>query len=238
MEKRKGGEKMERPEIPLTLTNYFSRKIFPRGVLFLWLILVPQKNAFAWELAKEGKGITVHTREVDGSNFKEYRAVMNIKTSLSSLIALVADISAYPSWIHTCQEGKLLKRISLKEIYAYTINNAPWPVNDRDAIVHNTIIQDNEDQSVTIKIVGVPDYIPPQKGLVRVKMIDGYWRFTPVENSMVQVIYQVHNDPGGDLPSWLVNSVVVSQPYNTLVNMQKRVLLPKYRDAEYEFIKE
>jgi len=222
----------------LTLTNYFSREIFPWGVLFLWLILVPQQNAFAWELAKKGKGITVHTREVDGSDFKEYRAVMNIKTSLSSLIALVADISAYPSWIHTCQEGKLLKRISLKEIYAYTINTAPWPVSDRDAIVHNTIIQNNEDRSVIIRIIGVPDYIPPTKGMVRVKMIDGYWRFTPLENSMVQVIYQVHNDPGGDLPPWLVNSVVVSQPYNTLVNMQKIVLRPKYGDAKYEFIKE
>jgi len=229
---------MERPEIPLTLAHYFSRKIFPWGVLFLWLILVPQKHAFAWQLAKEGKGITVHTREVKGSGFKEYRAVMNIKTTLSCLVALVSDILAYPSWIHTCQEGKLLKRISPKEIYAYTINNAPWPVSDRDAIVHNTITHDNEDRSVIIKIIGVPDYIPPKKGLVRVKMIDGYWRFTPVENSMVQVVYQVHNDPAGDLPPWLVNSMAVSQPYNTLANMQKMVLLPEYRDAEYEFIKE
>lgn len=238
METCKGREKMERPEIPLTLTDYFSRRIFPWGVLFLWLVLVPQNSVFAWKLAKEGKGITVHTREVDGSNFKEYRAVMNIKASLSSLIALVVDIQAYPSWIHTCREGKLLKRISPKEIYAYTINSAPWPVSDRDAIVHNTIVQDNKDHSVTIRIIGVPEYIPPQKGLVRVKMIDGYWRFTPVEQSMVQVIYQVHNDPGGDLPAWLVNSIVVSQPYNTLANMQKLVLLPKYRDAEFEFVKE
>lgn len=222
----------------MTLTTYFGCKMLPLGALLLWLVLFPQESAFAWELAKEGKGITVHTREVVGSHFKEYRAVMNVQTSLSSLTGLVGDISSYPSWVHTCREGKLLKRISTKEIYAYTVNNAPWPVKDRDAIVHNTIIQDDEDRSVIIKIIGVPDYVPHKKGLVRVKRIDGYWRFTPAENGMVQVTYQVHNDPGGHLPSWLVNSIVVSQPYNTLANMQKMVLLPKYRDAEYEFIEE
>jgi len=231
---------MERPGIRMTMLNDYRTKILMWVFVVLSVFLTPPDSLYGWELAKEDKKneIEVYTRRVEASNFKEYRAVMKVKTSLSSLVALVDDISACHSWIDTCREGRLLKRISPKETYNYTINDAPWPVSDRDAAVLNTISQDPKNRIVTIKIEGVPEYIPPQKGLVRVKMIKGYWQFTPLENSCTKVVYQVHNDPGGDLPSWLVNSVAVSQPYNTLLNMKKIVSHPKYQEARYEFIKE
>ena len=163
---------------------------------------------------------------------------MRIKASLASLIALVDDISTCPQWIDTCVEGRLLKRMSPAETYTHTINNAPWPVKDRDAVVHNRVSQDPENRNVTIHITGVPDYIPSRKGLVRVKMIKGFWKFMPMGNGLVEVVYQVHNDPGGGLPSWLVNSVVVTQPYNTLLNMKKMVSRQKYQRAHFDFIKE
>jgi ribosome-associated toxin RatA of RatAB toxin-antitoxin module len=230
---------MERPNISVILT--LGHKI--RLLLFLFSVLcfiafIFPNMANAWDLAKKQNGITVYTRSVKGSNFKEYKAIAHIKASLSSLVAIVEDISAYPSWIHTCKEGKLLKRLNEKETYNYTINDAPWPVRDRDAAVHNKISQNPEDRVVTIEIKGIPDYIPEKTGLQRVKKIDGSWRFTPLGNDTVEVVYQVHSEPGGNLPSWLVNSVVVDQPFYTLVNMQKVIDRPKYRQATYKFIKE
>jgi len=195
-------------------------------------------TASSWELAKKQDGVTVYTRSVKGSNFKEYKAVTDIKTSLPSLVAVVEDVAAYPSWIHTCKEGKLLKRINEKETYNYTINEAPWPVRDRDAAVHNKISQNPEDRVVTIEIRGIPQYVPEKTRLQRVNKIDGFWRFTPLGGDMVEVLYQVHSEPGGNLPSWLVNSIVVSQPFYTLVKMKKMITRPKYRNAEYEFIKD
>jgi hypothetical protein len=73
---------------------------------------------------------------------------------------------------------------------------------------------------------------------MRVRKIDGYWYFNPLTNGRVQVVYQVHNEPGGKIPSWLVNSIVITQPYHTLKNMKKMVRLQKYRQAKYDFIKE
>lgn len=105
-------------------------------------------------------------------------------------------------------------------------------------MVYQTIRQDPATQSVTIDILGAADYIPPQKDLVRVKSIKGYWKFTPLGGNRVEVVYQVHNDPGGSLPAWLVNSVAVSQPFNTLLNMRKMINLPRYRNAAFDFIRE
>jgi ribosome-associated toxin RatA of RatAB toxin-antitoxin module len=192
----------------------------------------------AWELAKEGNGIKVYTRPVDGSNFKEYKGIMTIEASVSSLVALVDDISAYPKWIDTCIEGKALKRISPTVSYTYTVNKAPWPVANRDAVVRNVIRQDRKTLIVAIDITGVPDFVPLKAGLTRVKHIKGFWRFRPLEKGKVGIVYQVHNEPGGKLPSWLVNSVVVNQPYRTLSNMKKMVKESRYQEKKYEFIKE
>jgi hypothetical protein len=233
-------KKMERKNLRLNHAVQIrnSLKAWVRVLPFACLFFAGSLNA--WELAKVDKvnGIEIYTRHVLDSDFKAYRGTMRIKTSLLSLVALVDDISSCPLWIDTCVEGRLLKRISPAETYTYTINNAPWPVSDRDAVVHNRISQNPETRRVTIHIKGEPDYIPPKKGLVRVKMIEGFWEFMPMGNGIVEVVYQVHNDPGGGLPPWIVNSVVVTQPYNTLLNMKKMVVRQKYQAAHYDFIKE
>ncbi len=230
---------MEGTHIFLTwIRGFHSRPFLLPAVVILCLSFTSPDITYSWDLAKEQNDITVYTRKVVGSRFKEYRAVTKIKATLSSLVALVDDMEACPLWIHTCKKGKLLKRISGMKTYAYTISNAPWPVSDRDAAVCKIISQNPEDRVVTIMIKGVPRYIPERPGLVRVKKIEGYWRFTPLDNDIIEVVYLVHSEPGGSLPSWLVNSVVVDQPYYTLVNMKEAVKRPNYQEARYEFIKE
>ena len=93
-------------------------------------------------------------------------------------------------------------------------------------------------KKVTITIEGKPKYIPEIPGIVRVKYLKGIWQFTPKKNNTVAILYQVHCEPGGNLPSWLVNSVVVDQPYETLCNLKTYVLKEKYQKKKYSFIKE
>jgi hypothetical protein len=207
-------------------------------MLFIFLPLIGNAGAYGWDLSQNENDIQIYTRSVEGSGFKEYKGVMEIKASLASLVALVDDAAAYPRWIHTCIEGQTLKKINPAASYAYCVNDAPWPVSDRDAVTYHVTRQDAETLSVTISITGVPDFAPERPGLVRVRKIDGFWRFTPLEDGNVRIVYQVHNEPGGNIPQWLANAVVVTQPYRTLVNMQKWVKRPEYRGKKYDFIQE
>ena len=171
------------------MNNYRLSSICLFSLCF-FMVAAPAKS-FAWELAKDADGIRVYTRTIPGSGFKEYKAQVTIRSSLSSLVALVDDIGACPKWIDTCAKGRLLKRINPRESYTYTINHAPWPVSDRDAVVHNIIRQDPGSRIVTIQIKGISDYVPEKPGLVRVKRRKGFWRFTPLEDGSVRVTYQV-----------------------------------------------
>jgi ribosome-associated toxin RatA of RatAB toxin-antitoxin module len=196
------------------------------------------KKETEWILAKDRKGVKVYTRKVEGIDFKEFKGIITIKTSLSSLVALVRDVEASSDWVENCSKSKVLKRINSNETYTYSLSKVLWPVKARDAIIHNVISLAKDTLVVTIKQAGKPDYIKEKKNIIRVTRIEGFWQFTPQKDGNVEIVYQVLSDPGGAIPVWLVNSSLVSQPYETLRKMQKVVKRDKYQKAKMEFIME
>ncbi|MCP4454199.1 MAG: START domain-containing protein [Planctomycetes bacterium] len=211
----------------------------------LWLVVMCGTGLLAsdskearWTLAKNKQGIKVFTRKVKGIDFKEFKGVMTVKTSLTSLVALLGDAKAMPDWMANCTRVEVLKQISDQETYTYTLSKAAWPVTDRDAVLHNVTSQDGSTLVVTIKVIGKPDHIARKKNIVRIKRIESVWQFTPKPDGFVEVVYQALSDPSGTLPAWLVNSAVVSQPYSTLLKMRKVIKRKTYQDATLAFIKE
>jgi len=72
-----------------------------------------------------------------------------------------------------------------------------------------------------------PDAYPPQIGLIRVPRLEGFWKLQPQHSDTsqpsVKVTLQISTEPGGDIPSWLVNAMVVDMPFNSLKNLKERV---------------
>ena len=62
--------------------------------------------------------------------------------------------------------------------------------------------------------------------------------FTPLANGQVEVVYEAHADPGGGLPSWLVNSFVVDAPLNTLRGLREKIGKEVYQSASRAYISE
>ena len=171
------------------------------NVFIILIALAPVLTGFTfieqtsdWKLEKNKKGIKIYTRELQGSEYKEVKAVTNIKTSLSSLVAALKDVPSHTSWIYNCEEGKILKQISETEQYCYTISDAPWPAENRDVVYSFTINQDAATKTVITTSTGMPEYIPPESGLTRVYEFKTSWIFTPGQDSIINVQYQAHVD--------------------------------------------
>jgi len=192
-----------------------------------------------WELEKEEEGIKlkIYTREVSGSSLKEFKGEMIVETTLTTLAALLLDSKAAPEWMHQCEKFEIIERTSPKQALIYFINGAPWPISDRDAVVSSTMSQDPETLVLQVDVEAVTGRLPKNDDYVRIPHMSGFWSFIPLSEGKVKVVYQVHADPGGSLPSWLANSVVVDTPYNTMSNMLKMLTLEKYQLAEIPFIK-
>jgi hypothetical protein len=191
-----------------------------------------------WKLEKNEQNISVYTRSVTGSKFKEFKAVTIVKTSLPSLVALLKDLPSQTLWIDQCIMAKSLKKVNETEDYIYYVSHAPWPVSDRDMITHSLITQDSVTKIVKIQMNGIPAFIPKKENLVRVPFLKGNWELIPREKDLVEIIYQLHADPGGSIPGWLANYTVVDNPFKTMLNMKEYVQKDMYQHTKYSFIKE
>jgi hypothetical protein len=203
--------------------------------LFVSMILL-WTPAFGWELQKNSQNIMIYTRTVEGSAIKEFKGTTKIKSNLSAFLGLLSDSKACPKWIHQCKFSKVLKVISQNERLNYNITDLPFPVTDRDIVIHSKVSQDPKTKTVTVRLINKRNYKKPVSGLVRVEKLSGYWKFKPLGNGYVQVTYQVHSEPGGSLPNWLINSGAVDMPFETLKNLKR--IIPSYQNSKFDLIKE
>ncbi len=191
-----------------------------------------------WELKKDSDGIQVYTRKVEDSTYKAVRGVTEIETSLTSLVAVVQDSAACPQWADLCKESHVEETLSEREMYVYTHNDLPWPVTDRDVLAHVVWTQDPATQSVTMLSTATKDKLEKKKGRVRLTEAEARWIFTPLPNNKVEVVTEAHINPGGPVPAWVTNMLLVDTPFKTLTNLKTLVTRPKYQNASVDFITE
>jgi hypothetical protein len=66
----------------------------------------------------------------------------------------------------------------------------------------------------------------------------GKWQLTPKGSNQVAVIYELHPDPGGYIPTRIANAYIVDTPLHTLQGLHRMIRDPKYRDARLETVME
>lgn len=199
----------------------FFNKLF---LLVLFFIFSNDGQLFAqqWKLEKDKKGIQVYTRMSTNSPVKEYKAITTVTTTVEELNNLMKDHAGMKNWFVRCLESTRLKKISEDEYYVYFLNDAPWPVEDRDNITHIKF-ESKPNGTHWVYLTGKPDYIPKKANCVRIPTMSAHWIFEPLGNGQIKVTQQVLADLGGSVPAWLINMAIVDAPYETLTNLKKKL---------------
>jgi hypothetical protein len=191
--------------------------------LILTLLITGSFPNSDWELKKEKAGIRIYTRSVDGSSFAEFKGITTIENSnLPDVLSVILDVETYESLFPDCINPKILKRDGKWYDIHYIQTKGPFPVKDRDSIFEQKTEIDENKKYARVTLKPLPDYIPEKENMVRIHNGTGFWELSEDKNN-VQVIYQFHGDPAGEVPAWLVNSFVVTHPLKTLENLKKRV---------------
>jgi hypothetical protein len=189
-----------------------------------------------WERVTSSHGILVERRTVAGSSLKEFRGSGVIDAPVSAILAVFGDIDRATEWMDSCNGSRLVDDRGDREKIVYNRTHATWPVSDRDAVLHNTISIDAEQQRVRIEFNSIDDpRVPPVKGVVRMPFVRGHWYLWPSsDGTRTRVEYQVHASPGGELPAWLVNYVSRELPYKTIIRLGEQTRRRTYPDfAQY-----
>lgn len=208
-------------------------------IVFLFIFSVFSTQAKnPWTLSKDDNGIQVFVRSLPHSPIKSFKGEVVISSRLTPLVALLEDSAALPRWMYKTQSAKTLKEVNQTTAYVYAVTDMPWPVLDRDSISLAKLTQNKQSKQVLITLESAPNYIKKNPKLLRIKKLQGQWIFQPLGKGMTKVIYEMHVDPGGNLPKWLVNALSVDMPFYTLNNLRREVKSNKYQQAKRTYILE
>ena len=192
----------------------------------LLLKLTPASAQYDWQLKTEKEGIKIYTSLVPESKIKAVKVEAEFNATASQLVALIMDVNTSTDWIYHVKSCKLIKQVSPSELYYYSEVSLPWPAANRDYVAHLTVTQNPDTKAVTIYGPAVTGFVPVKEGIVRVSDSDGKWVITPSGTDRIKVEYTIHVDPGGSLPSWMVNMFAAEGPIkifrNIKVQLQKR----------------
>lgn len=193
-------------------------------LIIVLLTIASVSKGQSWELAKDKNGVKVYTRKLEGWGIKEYKVVMDIKTSPSKIVKALKDVPSRYEWAYNSIEIREIERPNSDNVAIYNKVDAPWPVADRDNITRFKFSYPSANLTrVDMTVIKSHAKAPVYDGIVRIERLKGYWLIRDKGNGWTEVIQQCVAEPGGSLPDWLANSAVVDTPYNSMYNLKKYI---------------
>lgn len=184
----------------------------------------PNGYCQGWVLKKEKGGIKVYTHVNPNSPFNMLKAECDLEVRQTEILNLILDINKHKDWVYNTVQSELIKKISNNEIIYYGETYAPWPVSNRDLVIHITANTDSITGICTIKAFSEPSLRPVVSGKVRVPRSLSVWKLIPINDNKTHIIYTLDIDPGGILPAWLVNYASIEGPYLSFQKMKSLLL--------------
>lgn len=192
------------------------------------LLAIQFANAGApdWTLTGQEEGITVYKREVPGSPLMAFRGEGIVNASVERVAAVIFDTRRAPEWVVDLKESKLVKWVSKNEFIEYDhIKTPPIIMKDRDFVSQVSLKIDPKTKEMTFHYKSVSDpAVPESSKLIRGDLMNTTFILRPIEgNTKTHIIGEIHCDPRGDVPHWLVNWFQKGWPTDTLKNLRVQV---------------
>lgn len=207
-----------------------------RLVMMFLLVLCFDLSGSEWKVVKEQNGIRVSTREVEGSTFLAFRGETVVEAGVASLVALLYDTPTAPKWLHECSLGMTLEEVRFDENYIFQIYDLPFPVSNRKVTLHTSLTWTGEEARLETREAN--DFCQAHASrrctdveaadMVMIERSRGYYLFRKRDANHTEVIWQQHIEPGGKVPGWLANMLVVDIPYHSLLAMKTLIRDKKY----------
>ncbi len=192
-------------------------------IVIICLLAISSSGQYNWKLEKDKHGIKVYSSAVPNSVFKAVKVEGNFTGSYSKLITILTNVSQFNNWIYHSKKSSVLQQNSTLDFIYHTETEMPWPLTNRDAVIHLKISTDSLPKQLIITGKSEPDLVPMTPGIVRVNHYEANWKVIQVSNKTLHINYQVEVDPEGDIPGWVANMFVEKGPYETFSNLAKKL---------------
>lgn len=190
---------------------------------------LPDEDSENWSLRKETNHIQVYTVDQPNSSFQAFKAVAVLDVPIENLMAVMINPKSCVQWVHNCTESYAFGSGDFYERYAYSVNNMPWPVTDRDYVLRIRTRGQQADGEIVMDLNAIPDQRAAEDDYIRVDKSDTLYRFVP-EDDQTRLIWIQHTEPNGSLPGWLVNTLLVDIPIRSMEQLERIAKWDRYQN--------
>jgi hypothetical protein len=190
----------------------------------------------AWEKIGESDGIQGFCRNTPRCSIKEMKGIGIVNASVPVVEAVIRDVSAQLDYLYACKEACEVNTEDMKSSsdvgYMYNVIAMTFPVKDRDGVYRSGWTVDKATGTVYCHATGVKTSYKQSTNMVRIPLAEINWVLTPKGPDRTEVTYQVLIDPGGSLPSFMVNRFTKDSGIKTIAGVRKLITRDKYRNAK------
>jgi hypothetical protein len=178
----------------------------------------------AWETLRVEAGIQVARRVVPGSDFVAFRGEGDIDAPLLAVADVLVDVPHDNEWMDSVREARILRKVSDTEYILYSHVGTPPPLTDREFVTDVHVSIDPAGDGLRVDMRSVDDPLAPSTGYVRANLTGSTFtlRANP-DHRTTHVVAEVHCDPRGMIPAWVMNSFQKSWGYKTLQSLRRQV---------------
>ena len=196
------------------------------------LLLLHTNDVIGWMLVQERDNIRVFVRPNPNSKIDEFRGTTTVNVGIESVLALLLEVEDQPKWMDKCIEGRVVKELGENERIFYNVTDLPWPLSDRDVVLHGKTAFDSQARIhfTFSDVKNHAKWVSKQAERVRVPLLKGSMILDSLDENHTRVTYTIKMDPGGKIPDWLANYASRSIPYRTLDNVRELAKTRKYTD--------
>ena len=206
-----------------------------RGVLAAAaLALLAPTTATAWEYIGTESGVKTFRKEVAGSDVMAFRGETSANIHIAKVLSVFLDKAQRKHWVDRYADSKTIDSSTNMELYWIKFA-LPFPVSNRDYVLRADGFPDADARTYVAKIKSVSDKRKPDDDCCTRAMAYGtYYKFEAVPGfEKTKITVEVHTDPKGILPDWVINMIQKKWPTKTLSGLIARAqsagsVLPEY----------
>ena len=192
-----------------TLANRRKSQVWTLiGIMILFIagtVVLAEGN---WKKEKSTRdGITVYSRTQPGTTVREVRARLTIDAAPQTVLEAACDPETFKETTGKyVKQNKMYKGETENIWFNYQLVDFPV-VAQRDYCLRYQKIMDAENGIFRLKWSVSNRYIPPPlNDVVRVSTVNGVIDIKPVDDGRRSVMrYTLLADPGGNIPTWIIN---------------------------------
>ncbi|MFC1601983.1 SRPBCC family protein [Pseudomonadota bacterium] len=160
-----------------------------------------------WEEHFKDDEITVYNRTASDSDIREVLATTVFTIPAKDIFNTLSDYPKYVEFMPYIEKSTVIKQ-NENSTTLFQLLNFPLPISDRYFVIELTSITDsNKNHKISWTLASEVNTPQAESGIALIKD-DGYWKLCSIQsNNSTYIEYFIHTDPGGIIPTWIVNQV-------------------------------